>query len=786
MKALRLLTIAAALMLFVPAGAFENETESTAPAVVRRPKVGVVLSGGGALGAAHIGVLKFLEENGIQADCIVGTSMGAIIGGMYAAGYKANEIDSIIRAQDWDFLMNDRIPRNEISFEEKQFKDTYLANIPFTLSLSDFRSKKEEDDPMLIGPLPEPEPKRQKSFLDNIPMSFVRGQNVYNLFSKLTVGYQDSIDFNNLPIPYSCVAVDLISGKEIHFHNGRLVDAIRSSMSIPGYFEPVRYDDMILIDGGALNNFPVDVARSMGADYIIGVVLSRSDRKPEVPDVHNAGDIFSRIYSLYTKQKMPELLEDTDILIEVDTKGYTVLGFSDENISDLIANGYSAAKDHQEQIQNLQNYIKHCEYQAERSVMGPKKAAPGTRRPAINIERDSILIGSVRYHGLDDNTARILLRNSTLQDDSYLTGAEIDEAVKQFYGTMAFNSVTYRITGSSEPYDLDIYFEPGHNCEIGIGAFIDNEEVSVVKFHVGVNSKALYGSSLDLSGRVSINPIVRLRYSYSFPSHVRFNTELLYRGAYGSLIYNDAQQRLNMHGFGARMYVCSRKYNNIYTEAGISVSRFMLADAMDWVNVDWGEESAHSFAGAFVRGHFNSLNDEYFPTSGTDLEIGARYQSNLFYKKTHSPYSILHLNWKSALSIGDRLTFIPSLNFRYLLGSDIPFADSNIMGGYLPGRYMDHQVPFVGFRDAIVMNQLMNVASLDARVRMGDKHYLIASGCYALDAATIHDLFNSPRGIFGVRAGYSYNSVIGPLSFNMHWSNLFNSPGVYISLGYNL
>lgn len=786
MKANRILTIIAALLLFVPAGAVENESESTAPALVRRPKVGVVLSGGGALGSAHIGVLKFLEENGIQADYIVGTSMGAIIGGMYAVGYKANDIDSIIRAQDWDFLMNDRIPRSEISFEEKQFKSTYLANIPFTLSLSDLGGKKKvEEDPMLIGPLPAPEPKREKSFLDNIPMSFVGGQNVYNLFSKLTVGYQDSINFNNLPVPYACVAVDLISGKEIHFHNGNLVDAIRSSMSIPGYFEPVRYKDMVLIDGGALNNFPVDVARSMGADYIIGVVLSKSDKKPVVPDVRNAGDIFGRIYSLYTQQKLTNLREDTDILIEVDTEGYTVLGFSDENISDLIANGYAAAQEHQEEIQNLENYLKHCEYQAERSVMGPKPTPPGTRKRAINVEQDSILIGSVHYHGIDETTSRILLRNSKLSNNSYLTGTEIDEEIKRFYSTAAFNSVTYRITGSSEPYNLEIYFERGHNCELGIGAYIDNEEVSVVKFHLGVNSKALYGSALDLSGRVSINPRVSLCYSYSFPSHVRLNTEAFYRGTYGTITYNSTQEQINMSGFGAKLYISSRKYNNIYTEAGISVSRYVLNDAMGTFD-DSGVFGNRNFASAFVRGHFNSLNDEYFPTSGTDLEVGAKYESSLFYRKTLKPYSVLHLNWKSAFSIGSRFTLIPSINLRYIFGSDIPFADYNIMGGYLPGRYMDQQVPFYGFRDAYVMYQLMNVGSLDARLRLGDKHYLTATGCYALDANSIHDLFNTPRGIFGCRVGYTYNSIIGPLSFNMHWSELYNSPGVYISLGYNL
>ena len=234
----------------------------------QRPKVGVVLCGGGAKGAAHVGVLKVLEENNIPIDLIVGTSMGAIVGGLYAIGYSAAELDSLIIAQNWNVVMSDRIARKDTYFEQRKYQDDYVISIPFGRGDYSRLGARDTQDPS----------HNEGSLLSNIPIAMVNGQNIYNLFTRLSVGYQDSLDFNRMPIPFACVAVDLIGKKEVVFHSGNFVDAIRSSMAIPGYFSPVRMGDMVLIDGGALNNYPVDVARAMGADIIIGVKLGELEK----------------------------------------------------------------------------------------------------------------------------------------------------------------------------------------------------------------------------------------------------------------------------------------------------------------------------------------------------------------------------------------------------------------------------------------------------------------------------------------------------------------------------
>lgn len=215
------------------------------PADPGRKKVGLVLGGGGAKGAAEVGVLKVLEEVGMPIDYIAGTSIGAIVGGLYSIGYNANDLDSLIRNQDWLFLLSDGVRRKSKSFMSKKEKEKYLFRIPVS--------------------------KKRKM---SLPTGYVAGQNITNLFSSLTVGYHQVDDFSQLPIPFRCVAVNLADGSECVLSSGSLPQAMRASMSIPGVFAPVELDGKLLIDGGALNNLPVDVVRQMGADVVICVDLN--------------------------------------------------------------------------------------------------------------------------------------------------------------------------------------------------------------------------------------------------------------------------------------------------------------------------------------------------------------------------------------------------------------------------------------------------------------------------------------------------------------------------------
>ena len=232
-----------------------------------RKKVGVVLSGGGAKGMAHIGALKVIEEAGIPIDYVVGTSMGSIIGGLYSIGYTPEQMDSMVRRQDWSFLLSDKIPRSEQNMAEREASEKYVFSLPFGKNAKT----------QAVGGL-------------------IKGQNLANLFSELTVGYHDSIDFNKLPIPFACVSENIVNGNEVNFHKGVLATAMRASMAIPGVFTPVRLDSMVLVDGGVVNNYPVNVARAMGADIIIGVDV-QNDLKP-ANELNSTGSILGQLINL--------------------------------------------------------------------------------------------------------------------------------------------------------------------------------------------------------------------------------------------------------------------------------------------------------------------------------------------------------------------------------------------------------------------------------------------------------------------------------------------------------
>ena len=252
-----------------------------------RPTVALVLSGGGAKGAAEISILKALEEKEIPIDMVLGTSIGGLIGGLYSIGYTADDLDSLIRNMDWGKVLSDNVNQDFVSYNKKMRQQRYLVSMPFHYAKEDFASKVGEGVIMSarrkglhLNAAQEEElvnGAAATTSFNSLPAGYAYGLNVNNLIASLTVDYHDSLDFMSLPIPFVCVASDVVSCKAKYWTSGPLTTAMRSTMSIPVMFEPVRYQDMILIDGGTRNNYPSDVARAMGADIVLGIVLADAD-----------------------------------------------------------------------------------------------------------------------------------------------------------------------------------------------------------------------------------------------------------------------------------------------------------------------------------------------------------------------------------------------------------------------------------------------------------------------------------------------------------------------------
>jgi NTE family protein len=270
--------------------------------------------------------LKVIEEAGIPVDLIVGTSMGSIVGGLYASGYTADQLDSLIRSQNWQSLLTDKADRQSIRLEEKQNTEKYMLNLRF-----------------------------DKSPFEVMEGGVLKGNKIGRLFSELTADRLDYTDFSRLPIPFACVATDIVTGKEVEIHSGILAEAMRTSMAIPGVFSPIKRDSMVLVDGGLTNIFPVDVARKMGADIVIGVDVTSPGR--EYGQFKSASTVLLQVLDIACANKLNENRNNTDLYIRVDVNGYTSASFTGLAIDTLLARGEKAARKKWDELISLKPRI---------------------------------------------------------------------------------------------------------------------------------------------------------------------------------------------------------------------------------------------------------------------------------------------------------------------------------------------------------------------------------------------------------------------------------------------
>lgn len=307
----------------------------------QRPKVAVVLSGGGAKGVAHVRALKVIEEAGIPVDMVVGTSMGALIGGLYASGYTTAQLDSIINQQNWMNLLMDREDRSRRSLDLKQKTEPYMLSASF-----------------------------EKSPFEVIEGGFLKGNSVSYLISELTADRLSPMRFDDLPIPFACIATDIVSGKEAVLREGILAEALRSSMAIPGVFPPVKIEGKVLVDGGLKNNFPVDVAHAMGADYVIGVSVASEGL--DYDELHSTLDVLMQVLDVVCcANKVEDNRNNTDVYMHVDVKGYSAASFTSQAIDTLLVRGEAAARSKWERFEALRDTLEH--YGALRPVVRQPK-----------------------------------------------------------------------------------------------------------------------------------------------------------------------------------------------------------------------------------------------------------------------------------------------------------------------------------------------------------------------------------------------------------------------------
>lgn len=746
-----------------------------------RPTVALVLSGGGAKGAAHVGVIEYIEELGIPVDMVLGTSMGGLVGGLYALGYTVPEMDSLMRNMDWNWALSDKLSREYVSYSDSKYKEKYLLAIPFYYERDYYKMKLADEhrfddirrhEVLHIGADNEQGSELLKNnLLGSLPSGYIYGQNVSNLISSLTIGYQDSTDFQSFPIPFACVATDMVSGKAKIWHSGKMNTAMRSTMSIPGIFAPVRTDGMVLVDGGMRDNYPTALAREMGADIIIGVDLSQGKRS--YMQVNNIGDIIGQGIDMLGMDAFEKNVQIPDVKIKPYLPEYNMMSFSKQAIDTIIVRGRQAAEA-QDSLLRMVAVKTAGTYKAEHK---PK---------AFDFHADSLMIDEIEIKGVLAKEKLLLMDRMNLVPGQKISRVGLDDMVARIYGTQCYDYVTYELLGTEEPFKLVINCKKGPVHQLGIGVRADTEEIVSVLVNLGINVHRLHGHSFDLTGKVSANPYVQAKWSYDVPQIPTVNASASFRWTNMSML-NFGTNNLSLNFFNARqeVYLSNMKWKFLDVRGGLRNDIFNIRNIKSSQIIDEYDTSnlSNDFVSLFVDGRTDTFDDGYFPTKGVNAGVSYAWTFAGIPNMIHN-FHTLQADAKVVVPGSDGFAFIPSFNCRFLMGRDIPLAYFNAIGGSLPGRFVDQQLPFIGVTNLVAMENIMTMFRTDFRFTLARNHYLTGIINYVRSSDTFME-YGKGMGNFGAGVEYSFDTIFGPFSANIHWSDFTGKVGMYLSAGFN-
>ena len=741
MKFRKTILLLLCLCLVLPATAQRKKKQEP-----QRKKVALVLSGGGAKGTAHIGALKVLEEANIPVDMIVGTSMGALMGGLYSIGYDASMLDSLVRIQDWPFLLSDRIKPTEQNLLQRNKQNTYMVS----LAVND------------------------KGRFNISKTGFIKGKNLSNLFSKLTLGYHDSIDFNTLPIPFACVATDLTDFSEKVFHNGNLATAMRASMSIPAVFSPVYLDSMVLVDGGLRNNYPADIAKAMGADIIIGVSV-QNEMKKQADKFNSALAVVNQLTDIGNLNKLDENLALTDIFIKVNVDGYSAASFSLAAIDTLIRRGEEAARSKYDELLNLKKEL----------GLGDDYIAPRPKQYHMANQNIRMKISEVHFKNITSADRKYLREKFNLRRGESTTINDIEKALTVLRTNLFYNDASYQIEYKKDGYAINIESEGKKTAELFMGVRFDNEEKVSLQFNGTMPVQLLVPTVLQGTLRLGKRSMGRIEATFNPSSLASFTAAYTYR-------HND----INIYWKGDRDF--NPDYNQHQFDIGfmnygfknLLFDVFARWDYYNYTQILIGSRSRNPFYSAshmysyHARIHYDDRLNKYFATQGQQYEIHySLYTDNFYQYEEGQPLHALSFNFQKILPISDRLVIEPMLYGRSIFGDNVPTVLYNGIGGHYFSHYIEQHMPFAGIGNIEVVKNNFAGLELNARYRILDNNYVSFAVASGQVSDKLKEIF-SDSPLFGLRLSYFYNSIIGPIGASLGYSTRTHEPYLFVNIGY--
>lgn len=419
--------------------------------VSKRPTVAVVLAGGGAKGAAHIGVLKALEEMRIPVDYITGTSMGSYVGGLYATGMSADEIESFIYTVDWNRGYRDRVNRSDRRVRDKEYEDRYQLNTDLGLGWGEVKASK----------------------------GVVQGQNMLRILRETTGNLAPIDSFDHLAIPYRSVATDIIALEEVVIDHGYLVDAMMASMSVPGALPPYEVEGRMLVDGGVTNNMPVDVARAMGADIVIAVDISTNYKGME--DYTNflaAADQLSNYLVRRSTQDQAATLTEDDVFLRPDVGQMETTEF--DKMPTAYHAGYEEAKQYTDQLSKLS--LSYADYQ---HYIDAKQKARRQLKHGDKTVVDKVVINNNTHY-----SDKLIGNRLNLDSGEVLKTSEIESKVQDLYALDRFELVTYEFetVDGEEQLQVDVNEKSWGPNYLNFRFFLEDDFSTESQYSIGISA----------------------------------------------------------------------------------------------------------------------------------------------------------------------------------------------------------------------------------------------------------------------------------------------------------
>jgi len=712
------------LILFLfPLTCFSQDT-------LPRPKIGLVLSGGGAKGLAHIGVLKKIDEAGIKIDYIGGTSMGAVVGGLYASGYTGIQIDSIFKAADYDAIIQDYTPRVSKDYYERENNDRYALTLPFN------------------------------KFKLGVPIALSRGLYNYNLMTRLMDHVRHERNFKKLPIPFVCMATDIETGQEVLLDHGFLSQAIVASGALPTLYAPVIIDGKFLIDGGVLNNFPVVEVKNMGADIIIGVDVQYELKERE--ELTEATKLMVQISNLQMIKKMEEKKHLIDIYIKPSINEFTVVSF--DKGPEIIKIGEDVAMEYMEAFKKLSTNYKRP------TTVFPKN------------ETDSIYISSIKINPLENYTKYYIQSKLRFKPGQKISYADLVRGIDYLNTTQNFSSLSYTLEKEEEGDQLNLFLvENPMKTYLKLGLHYDGLFKSGIL--VNYTKKKLLFKNDVFSADVVLGD--NFRYFLDYNVDIGYNLSVGLNSKFYQFNRNvntnfSAWDVLREAGTNS-INIDYRDFTNQLYLQTLFVQKFSAKIGVELMNLKIQSETLSNSTAIFDNGdylsafgnmNFDSFDNKYFPKKG--WYFNGDVQSFL-YSSRHEDIFLMHTIFKGEAAYAQKLfrkgSFVIKSEGGFTVGEQsIPILNFFMGGyGYKPFNNFRH---FYGYDFVSLTGNSYVMGSLSFDYEIFKKNHINVAANYANIGYDIfvNDGWLKLPTFSGYSVGYGLETLLGPVEIKQSWS----------------